>query len=54
MAIADPPEPRPRPRGFTVESDGYGHYLLRRPVWPKLVWLAGMLTLLLTARTLLL
>ena len=28
--------------GFTVESEGYGHYLYRRPLLPKLGWIAGL------------
>jgi hypothetical protein len=39
--------------GFTVESEGYGQYLHRRPWLPKLGWLAGLVGALVTAVTLL-
>jgi hypothetical protein len=32
----------PKHLSFTVESEGYGHYLFRRPLLPKLGWIAGL------------
>ncbi len=32
----------PKPTNFTVESEGYGQYLYRRPILPKLGWIAGL------------
>lgn len=34
---------------FTVESEGYGHYLFRRPILPKLGWIAGLFGVVITA-----